>query len=420
MNTVFPSNIHQLAAASRVLLLQGPLGDFFLQLANWLQEGGSTVYKINFQAGDDWDFPKRHHRVFAYQDTVAHFKDFVRTIIEQHHIDAVVCFGDQRIYHQIAREVCQQKQVAFWVFEEGYFRPAWVTLEKGGVNASSALPKNAAFFQAAMQNEDWAIKKYNNTSNPFFALRFMMMAAIGHYLAMRLGAKRYPHYQHHRATSLFYYAKNWLRSFWRKSYYRLSESILTKKIEQGKLGRFYLFPLQVATDSQIRVHSDYESMKDCLQEVLASFAQHAPSDSKLIVKHHPMDRGFISYRATIKRFIQKQPELNNRILYVRDVSLPVLMRQAMGMVTINSTSALSALLHHLPTKVLGRANYDFEGLTCQHTLDEFWCAPTFPDSAVFEAYRLYHINHTQLAGSFYYQVQLPPNPYQHSNKRTEK
>ena len=32
------------------------------------------------------------------------------------------------------------------VFEEGYFRPYWVTLEREGVNRHSLLPRDAAWF----------------------------------------------------------------------------------------------------------------------------------------------------------------------------------------------------------------------------------------------------------------------------------
>ena len=77
------------------------------------------------------------------------------------------------------------------------------------------------------------------------------------------------------------------------------------------------------------------------------------------------------------------------------------------MVTINSTSGLSGLIHNMPVKVLGRAYYDIPGMTDQNTLAEFWNHPTPPDKELFHAYRMYHLNVTQINGNFYSQVFSP-------------
>ena len=86
--------------------------------------------------------------------------------------------------------------------------------------------------------------------------------------------------------------------------------------------------------------------------------------------------------------------------------MPVFLRKAKGMVTLNSTSGLSALLHHVPTITLGRANYDIAGLTYQGTLANFWQNPTPPNTELFEAYRKFHLYKTQINGSFYTNVCL--------------
>lgn len=51
--------------------------------------------------------------------------------------------------------------------------------------------------------------------------------------------------------------------------------------------------------------------------------------------------------------------------------LPALLRYGKGMVTLNSTSGLSALIHHMPVKVLGRVHYDIPGMTFQGSLADF-------------------------------------------------
>ena len=59
---------------------------------------------------------------------------------------------------------------------------------------------------------------------------------------------------------------------------------------------------------------------------------------------------------------------------------------------------------NMPVKVLGRAYYDILGITDQNTLAEFWNHPTPPDKELFHAYRMYHLNVTQINGNFYSQV----------------
>ncbi|HGO6980374.1 TPA: capsule polysaccharide modification protein, partial [Neisseria meningitidis] len=51
--TVLKNNLQNLLeSAENILLLQGPVGDFFLRLADWLTANGKTVHKFNFNAGD--------------------------------------------------------------------------------------------------------------------------------------------------------------------------------------------------------------------------------------------------------------------------------------------------------------------------------------------------------------------------------
>lgn len=402
-------NIEKLAAHRRILLLQGPLGSFFCQLAFWLRQGGSRVHKINFSGGDAWDYPDLMGDTHDYLGMPFDFADFLRPFLLDKQIDAVVCFGDTRVYHCIARQVCQELNIGFWAFEEGYFRPFWVTLEQQGVNAHSPLPLDPEFFQAAYS--DLPQQHYQEPQPVRGGFLPVALVAAWHYGALFFNQDRYPNYLHHRAQDPYYYIKCWLRSAWRWVWNKWRDQVVAEKIRTNKMGRFFIFPLQVTTDSQIRVHSDYASMRDCLLDVLLSFHIHAPKDTKLIIKHHPMDRGFINYRRTIAQFVAKHPALHGRVHYVYDIPLPVFLRSSIGMVTVNSTSGISALLHQLPTKVLGKAHYNIIGLASRKTLPLFWNDPKQPDETLFNAYRMYHINHTQINGSFYTEVKLPPNPY---------
>ena len=403
---VLPNNLQNLLeSAENILLLQGPVGDFFQRLAGWLTANGKTVHKFNFNAGDDYFYlPTQAHTV-TFNDSYDAFPEFLQKYIVQHHIQAVVCFGDTRPYHLLAKRIANENQASFWAFEEGYFRPYYITLEKDGVNAFSPLPRRADFFLE--QFPKLAQQEYKAPTPVRGGFTPMAKNAVRYYIELFRNPNKYPNYIHHRASNAGHYLKLWSISILKRLNYYIEDIQIAKRVEAGKYGKFFIVPLQVFNDSQVRIHCDFSSVRSFLLHVLASFAAHAPADTNLIIKHHPMDRGFIDYSRDIKRFIKKHPKLKGRITYVHDVPLPVFLRHGLGMVTINSTSGLSGLIHNMPVKVLGRAHYDIPGITDQNSLAEFWNHPTPPDRDLFHAYRMYHLNITQINGNFYSQVFFP-------------
>ena len=407
------SHLEELVSVNnRILLLQGSIGSFFYDFAEWLTHTHhKTVFKLNFNGGDEAFYPSETRNTFSYRDTYQAFPEFLVQFIKEHHIQAIVCLGDTRPYHILAKTLTASlDDVSFWAFEEGYFRPHFITLEKSGVNAYSPIPRNGAFFTdaypALMQ------KKYQHPPRVPDGFLPMAKAAIRYYTAANFTNRQYPHYIHHRIFGLKHYLKLWILSGLKRANYVLEDRNFAKQVENGKYGKFFILPLQVFNDSQIRIHSDFSSVRNFMLHILTSFATHAPEHINLIVKHHPMDRGFIDYKKDIAHFIKKHPKLKGRVFYVHDVPMPVFLRHGMGMVTLNSTSGLSALIHNMPVKVIGRAHYDIPGLTFQGSLADFWASPSPPDAQLFRAYRMYHVNVTQINGSFYSRVNFPDFPKQ--------
>ncbi|HEA3287326.1 TPA: capsule biosynthesis protein [Pasteurella multocida] len=400
---VLKHNLDELLESStNYLLLQGPIGPFFTELSAWLKTFHKQVFKINFNSGDEAFYPNSIPQTFAYQGQLDQFDQYLRFFCHQHSIDAIICFGDTRAYHRIAKIVADKQKISFWVFEEGYLRPEYVTLEKGGVNDYSQLPRHANFFlsQAACCSEISAPEKLAKGFIPLATI------AIKYYTKAYFNQHKYPDYQHHRILDLKYYIKLWLTSGIKRAYYYWQDRSFGKKVAAGKLGDFFLVPLQVYDDSQVRIHCDYESVDAFLKEILESFIHHAPSALNLIIKHHPMDRGFVDYGHVIKQYKTQYPAFKKRIFYVHDVPTPILLRKGKGMITLNSTSGISALLHCMPVLTLGRASYNFEGLTYQGNLHNFWHNKGLPEAKVFDAYRKYHLSKTQINGSFYSKVIL--------------
>ena len=377
---------------SGVLFLQGPLGPFFARCARHFSAQGVETHKINFNGGD---------RFYGWADYCADYtggpvgwRDYLYGYLRRNNIGTVVVYGDCRYYHSEARAVCELLGVAFWAFEEGYLRPDFVTLERGGVNALSGV--------------DWsrsAIERYrpHGRKSPFkVGMTFRQRAwfASCYYLVAFLYSFRFPHYRHHRPRAWWQEAACWLRSFYRKGLYRVTERKFTEALVQNHGGEYFLYPLQTADDFQIRTHSDVDSLEASIDDVIASFAGHAAERDILVIKHHPMDRGFSHYGKLIKRTARKY-RVSGRVVYCHDLHLPTLLDHAKGLVTINSTVGISALLHRVPTITLGRALYDIPGMTHQGSLGDFWQNPQPVDREVFRAFHTYLYERTQLDGSFF-------------------
>lgn len=380
----------------RILLLQGPIGPYFFQLSQFLQKRGKVVYKLNFNGGDVFYYPSSE-LTYTYLNPVESFSEYLSDFIRQYQIDAVVCFGHKRIYHDIAKKVCQSlEDVNFWSFEEGYLRPHYITFEKWGVNSASILPKDAQFYlkyEASIPS----LREPRSLVSSFF-VRFWL--AMHYYMAMYFCRNQSKNYVHHRDYKVLNYMAAWATSGWRKWSYKPREYFIRKSIERNDFPEFFIVPLQVHNDSQVKSFGCTKNVPAFIRNVLRSFSKGADPAVHIIFKHHPMDRGFNHYGALIKKLSQKY-QLEGRVHYVFDIPMPVFLRKAKGMVVINSTSGLSALLHGLPVKASGQAPYSFEGLTDQQPMTRFWGNPQKPDPKVFRAYRMYLLYKTQLNANFY-------------------
>jgi capsular polysaccharide export protein len=164
--------------------------------------------------------------------------------------------------------------------------------------------------------------------------------------------------------------------------------------------KFFLVPLQVHIDSQVTNHSCFRSVEAFLRHVVSSFAQHAPEDRFLVIKHHPMDRGYTDYKRMIAA-LGRESGLADRLIYVHDIHLPTLLRNACGVVTINSTVGLSALYHDTPVKTLGESVYDVPGVVSTLSLPDFWVDPGVVNKDLYRRFKHYMIQQTQINCGFY-------------------
>lgn len=387
-------HIHQLMKSQRILLLQGPMGNYFTQLARWLEFHNKQYYKVNFNGGD-WFFSRGLNNL-NYRGKLSYFDDWLISEIKDKQIDAIVCFGDCRFYHRIAKRVAVELKVDFFVFEEGYVRPNYITFEQNGVNDFSDFRK---FYESSDQTiPDLPLPDHPQEVYPSFS--FLIRSAICFYLMWVLCTLLYPHYRHHRMIRPTFEVFYWLRAGVRKLINKQVDSYKFLNLIQHHTDRYYIVALQVHNDSQVQVHSDYVDVRDFIQKVTASFANHSDDLQHLVFKHHPMDRGYRHY-GNLLRELAKEYDLEGRVHYVCDVHLPTLMKHSLGIVTINSTTGIQALHHGKPVIALGRAIYNLPKLTFQGGLDQFWKNPGRVNRLHYRRFRYALVHYSQLNGAYY-------------------
>lgn len=130
------------------LVLQGTASTFFSSLAAVLESRGHAVYRVNF-CGGDWFYGKTKHAV-NYSGAAADLPAWYAALMQRENITDVLMFGDCREVHRPLHPIAEQYGLHVHVFEEGYVRPHWITLESHGVNGRSRMPRIPPSFCACV------------------------------------------------------------------------------------------------------------------------------------------------------------------------------------------------------------------------------------------------------------------------------
>lgn len=377
----------------RFLFLQGNATPFYRMLGESLAREGAGVRRVNYCGGDrvfwgDWnaeDFsaPKEEHSAFLEQ------------LLQSEEISDILMFGDCRPFHRDAVSIGEAAGCRVWVFEEGYLRPHWITLERHGVNGYSRMPKDGGWFRERAM----ALPAQGRACETNGGFRERVLYDIRWQLANYMAFPRYPHFRTHRPYPFWAEAVTWGKRLsmipWRRRQSRRTINDLALRNVP-----YAFLPLQLDSDYQIRVHSRFAGVPDFLQTVLRSFARHAPDGLHLLIKNHPLDNGWIDYRRLIARQA-KSLQISDRVHFVEGGDTTELLRCARGVVTVNSTVGLIAVVNGTPVKCLGKAIYDIPGLTFQGLLDDFWPAQMEVDRELVKAFQSVLINRCLVNGNFY-------------------
>jgi capsular polysaccharide export protein len=379
--------------ARKFLFLQGPSTPFFSRLGDALRNAGEGVFRVNFCAGDALYW--RGKPAWDYRGEARGFGEWLERRIAQHALTDLVLFGDQRPLHRAAAAIARERRLRVHAFEEGYVRPNWITFERGGVNAASALPREARwYFQA-----NAALPDAGEGLRVAPSIRSRAAHDMAYHAANLANPLAFPGYRTHRqrlaSTEYAGWALRYARfPYWQRRDHARIEALL------GRGEPFYFMPLQLNGDAQIVRHSPFGDMASALRPVLRSFARHAPRETRLVLKNHPLDPGLVPHAGRIER-LAAELGVSDRVTFLETGSLPRLLDHALGVVVVNSTVGFSALQHGRPLKTLGKAIYDLPGMTFQGSLDDFWGRLPTPDLALVRAFRNVVIHATQVNGGFY-------------------
>lgn len=375
------------------LFLQGVCSPFFARLADKLVSRGHQVYKINFNVGDCAYWMGRPASKF--RGTAEELLGFIEEHYRKLGVTDQVLFGDRRPVHQIATAAGQGAGIRVHVFEEGYFRPYWVTLERDGVNGHSHLPRDPLWYR----NTGKRLGDPGN-GNPFrSSFRVRAIHDVMYHAAGFWNPLCFPHYRIHAPVNAAVEYMGYARRLPLLRYYERHDAAAVVDLIKSAVP-FYFLPLQLSSDAQIRHYSRFKDMLAVMECVIASFAQHAPSSSRLVIKNHPLDTWQIDYRRAITG-MERRFDVAGRVLYLETGDLNDLLRHACGTVTVNSTVGALSLGLNCPTIALGSPIYHMPGLTFQGELKDFWASSEQPDADLFRSFRNTVIHAAQVNGGFY-------------------
>lgn len=371
------------------LFLQGPHGSYFARLGGALAVRGHRVFRINLCGGDRYDWPGP---AVNYRGTIRNWPTFFDDFIVEHEITDVVLFGDCRPMHASAHGMAQLRGLRVHVLEEGYIRPDFVTLEEGGVNGHSPMPRDPNWIRA----EASRLPAESPAPGVPASFRRRVNETVRHLLATTLARPLFPFYRNHRPLSSTTEAFGWvLRSIQGAALRRRSAAVLAALAGT----RYFLVPLQLNSDYQIRVHSPFGDMRAALRFIIKSFAKAAAADTHLLVKRHPLDAGLVPWRRITAKLAAAWG-VADRVHFITDGDIAAVLEPALGTVMVNSTVGTLALNSGKPVAVLGHAIYDIEGVVHRGALEDFWVNPTPPDPELWNALRRVIIDRSLIRGSF--------------------
>ena len=380
----------------RIIFVGAPFGGFTRDILPAFEREGCKVWRFVFDGGDLLETPRRF--AVRFPDKGANWAAFVRQFIVANTVDTIVVFNDCLPKQAAALRIGEQLGLRTFAFENGYFRPNWITLEKQGINARSRLPKAIAFYRAHRDVGDG--KPFERAPS---YLRALARDTILHYVFSYLLSPAMPFDTRYYGTPVATQGRGYLRAFLSGLFAGGADAIAAIAARKRPGAALATVLLQKPCDTQITASSGFQGNLDFIRMAMTSFAGHAPGSDLLVVKEHPLDFG-IENCAQFTAALAESFGIADRVFFLRNTHIDRLLPLTDRMVTINSTGGLAGLKAALPVICLGRAFYDMPGLTFQGALDQFWATGQRPALDDVQAFKAYVVAAAQVNGGFHGKV----------------
>lgn len=382
--------MQQTTAPRTVLFLQGPPSPIWTDLAEALEARGAAVRRVEFCLADQLFW--RRGGAVRYRGRLSGWRRWLLDYCRREGVSDILYYADQLPYHRIAAKAARALGIDAHAMEFGYLRPDWLTLEREGGGAFSHFPNTPDAMASDAPPPDMKIRYPHAFSTE-------AIHEVAYNLLMTAGRPLYPFYVTDKYYPPIFDYLCWLPKLamapWRK---REAARLQAAHAEGG--APFFLVALQMQSDYQLRRSAPYAHQGDMIRELIASFAEYAPPDARLLFKVHPLDNGWEGWRRVAGRAAAAVGAAE-RVSVIDGGDLNTLIRGASGVLAANSTVGLHALRAGRPMKAMGAAVYDMEGLTDQQALSAYWRAPQPPDPQLLARYMATLANEIQVKGSMY-------------------
>src|SRR5262249_50512295 len=298
--------------------LQGPTSIFWRELAAAFEAKGHSALKINLCFADQlyWRRPKG----WNYRGRFKNWKSYLAAFVKAKNVTDIIYYADRFPYHIVAAEVARDFGIATFVIENGYLRPDWITLEREGMSTYSHFPADPhSIYRVAGKVKEapdlvphFAHRAFDETFNEVF---FHLLAYF-----FRLN---FPFYRSDRYYNpVIDYLSGLRRQLRLNRLGREADAVVSDLVSHTE--PFHLVALQTQSDYQIRDNSPYRHISEMIEEVVSSFAKHAPSNDRLVFKLHPHDNGIVPWPRNIAR-IAAERGVGHRVVSIDGGDLDTLL-----------------------------------------------------------------------------------------------
>ncbi|QDU04436.1 Capsule polysaccharide biosynthesis protein [Gimesia chilikensis] len=299
----------------------------------------------------------RYHGILEsndyFQRVANHYGAQISKIIDSRNIDQVVLFnGRLNLFIACLDKVAERSGIPRLIFEQGLFRPLWITIDGQGVNARNSIktsedlhsPEPFEFQQRELYKDLLSLLPIDRDKIPDFKRKMPLFSLMRAYGSSKLRPRRDLFFRNAENEELLEAA---VLSHKPK---RCRQPLKTlDELRCNNDYQYILCPFQVETDTQIILHSPWISSMSQLVNVMYEVVSRLNVEGfkvKVLFKAHPMSNNAVRVS-------------HPHAALIEDVPMPEVFRVLRPLVvTINSTAGIEAVEAGLPVITLGEAFYN--------------------------------------------------------------